>query len=124
MSPFPIYAVELLQGTDAQIDDLFSRHLGNLIGMIEGQKRERLNGLSGPIDNKLRNSVAHEDFLIDPESQTIEFRDKDEVVTKLGYSDIRDMVIESKAVTITLFMFVVMVQHEKNMEALEEIDFN
>jgi len=117
----PIIAVELLEGNQPDLDDLRGKRLGTYLDMVSAKSRSRINLLSDPIFAEYRNSIAHDDFLIDPVDNEVELLDGDDLVERLSFVELRDLVVETICLTQSLFLFYSLNVHDQNYSAMEEL---
>lgn len=118
LSPFVVYSANVISGKTGNIEDRLNDNLGTLIEMCS--KRQRIKLFARQIDNDIRNAVAHDDFLIDPIDESVEFStDGDTEVW--SYTQIRERVVEAQCTALSLFLFPFLLQHRENVRELEEL---
>jgi hypothetical protein len=118
LSPFVIFSTNVIGEKTGNIDERLTDNLSTLVEMCS--KRQRIRLLARPIDNDTRNAVAHDDFLIDPVNETVEFStDGDTEVW--SYTEIRKYVVEARCAALSLFVFPFLLQHRENVQELEEL---
>lgn len=120
--PFLLFAVELLEGRECELKDIMDKRLGNYIGMVSAKKRSRINLLAKPVDNDYRNSIAHDDYLVDPIDNQVTLMDGEETVEELSFTEIRDLLVEMFCLTQSLFLFYTFVRHDQNYTALKKLE--
>lgn len=118
LSPFIIYAVNAVENGRGDIDERLTDRLDTLISMCSS--RDQIEIFGEPFDSDLRNAVAHPDYLLDPIESKVEYAANGEDET-LSYTELRDLVVESRCATQALIMFPLMLEHKRNLLHLEEI---
>jgi len=120
----PIFAVELHKEKETNLDDLRGKRLSTYVNMVSAKSRSRINLLSNPICSDYRNSIAHDDFLIDPVDKEVELLDGDDLVECLSFVELHDLVVETICLTQSLFLFYTLVVHDQNYSVKEELQGN
>lgn len=114
--------VEIVCGGQERYDDLKQLGLNDLLQKLESQKFSRFKILSEGIDRRVRNSIAHRDFKVDPVNREIEFQDHGEVVSRLTYSEFEDQVDHLLAFCNSIWLFRFMVMYRRLQEHSEAFD--
>lgn len=118
LSPFVIYSANVIMGETGNIEDRLNDNLGTLVEMCS--KRQRIELFVRQIDNDIRNAVAHDDFLIDPIDESVEFSTGGDTEV-WSYTQIRERVVEARCAALSLFVFPFLLQHRENVRALDEL---
>lgn len=106
-----IAVLQISSGREETYQDLKEMGLNNLLQKLESKKYGRFNDLAQGIDRKIRNSIAHRDFKIDPVENEIEFHDRGELVAELSYSEFQNETFHLLALVQSLWIFQVMVSY-------------
>ncbi|ELZ80169.1 hypothetical protein C454_11176 [Haloferax gibbonsii ATCC 33959] len=109
--PHFIAVLQIVHGRENTYDKLNQMSLNNLLQKLESKKYERFNDLANGIDRKLRNSIAHRDFKINPIKKEIEFYDREELVAELNYSEFQNKVFHILAVFNAVWVFQLMLRY-------------
>lgn len=118
LSPFVVYSANIVSEKTGNIEDRLNDNLGTLVEMCS--KRQRIKLFVREIDNDVRNAVAHDDFLVDPIDDSVEFY-TDGDIEVWSYTQIRERVVEARCAALSLFLFPFLLQHRVNVRDLEEL---
>lgn len=118
LSPFIIYSSNVATGKPGDIENRLNDNLDTLINMCSA--RQRLELFARQFDNDIRNAIAHDDFLVDPVDESVEFPTDGETEV-WSYTQVRERVVEARCAVLSLFLFPFLLQHQENMRALNEL---
>lgn len=118
LSPFVVYSVNILAGKKGNIEDRFGDSLDTLLKMCA--TRQRIKLFARQIDNDIRNAIAHDDFLIDPIDKSVEFSTNGDTEV-WSYTQTRNRAVEARCAALSLFVFPFLLQHQENVQALDEL---
>lgn len=119
-----IAVLQIISGRKETYDDLKQMGLNNLLQKLESKKYSRFNVLADGIDRKLRNSIAHRDFTVDPVDEEIEFQDRGEVVAELSYMEFQTEFFNLLGLFHALWVFRMLLNYYRLQflpEAVEEL---
>ncbi|QSG01562.1 hypothetical protein [Natranaeroarchaeum sulfidigenes] len=119
--PILIFSCELLNDREVDLGDLTGKRLGNYIDMVSAKSRSRINDFADSVDNEYRNSIAHNDYLVLPIENQVEFKYEEEPVDTLPFCEIRDLCVEIFCMNQSVFLIHTMLQNKQNKKAIEEI---
>lgn len=117
-----IAILQIVSGREETFEELKQMNLNNLLQKLGSKKYSRFNILAEGIDRELRNSVAHREFTIDPIKEEIEFRDRGELVDKLGYSEFQEKVFNILALFNALLVFRLILTYYRILHLPRVID--
>lgn len=103
-----IAVLQIKNGREEKYSDLRKMGLNNLLQKLGAKKYSRFNRLANGLDRRLRNSIAHRDFTVDPIDDVIEFYDRGEFICKLTYSEFQGEVFHLLALFNALWVFRLM----------------
>lgn len=118
LSPFVIYSSNVITGKPGDIENRLNDYLDTLITMCSS--RQQIGLFARQFDSDIRNAIAHDDFLIDPVDESVEFPTDGENEV-WSYTQIREQVVEARCAVLSLFVFPFLLQHRENMRALNEL---
>ena len=118
LSPFVIYSSNVTAGKPGDIENRLNDYLDTLINMCSSIHQIEL--FARQFDSDIRNAIAHDDFLIDPVDESVEFP-TDGKTEVWSYTQIREQVVEARCAVLSLFVFPFLLQHRENMRALNEL---
>lgn len=119
-----IAVLQIVSGRHETYDELKHMGLNDLLQKLESDKYARFSALASGVNRKLRNSIAHRDFKVNPVAKEIEFQDRNEPVAKFTYSEFQNEVFHILAVFNALWGFRLMVNYyrlRKLPKAVEEL---
>lgn len=119
--PQYVFANDLLNDRDPSLPDLSGKRLDTYLQMLSSNKRSEICIFANPIDNDIRNSIAHDDYLSNPVDNIVKFKDEGELVTEMPYDEIKDLVIEAKCMTMSLFFFHPFVNNKENSRKVKSM---
>lgn len=117
-----IAVLQIVSDREETYDELKQMGLNNLIQKLRSKKYSRFNGLADGINRKLRNSIGHRDFLVDPVEKEIKFHDRGEQVAVLKYSEFQDEVFRLLALFNAVWVFRLMLKYYQIQHLPNAID--
>lgn len=85
-----IAVLQIVNRGEESYEDLKDMGLNDLLQKLESKKYSRFNKLAEGIDRRLRNSIAHRDFTVDPVNNEIVFRDRGDLVAEMCFSEFQE----------------------------------
>lgn len=106
-----IAVLQIVSGREETYEELSKMGLNNLLQKLESKKYDRFNELADGINRKLRNSIVHGEYIVDPMEERIEFFDRGDTVANLTYSEFQGDVLKLLALFNTLWVFRLMITY-------------